>query len=152
MSVATFAAAARQAASGLAQPAALKRLHRNRTEVYALEATHVDGPELRCGSRPAKGKDAAGRTEVVFRSSSVPLIEGCIAEWGQDAEVLVVDAMEKRTTLSTKRAVTRPHMVEIQIDLEPDAPTMAAAAIRLHRATQQSVDRNAHRRRLQAKG
>jgi hypothetical protein len=64
----------------------------------------------------------------------VPLIQGRIAEWGENAEVRVFDAMEKRTTLSTERAVTRAHMVEIQIDLELDAPAMAAAAIRLHRA------------------
>ena len=64
----------------------------------------------------------------------MPLIQRRIAEWGENAEVRVFDSMEKGTTLSTKRAVARANMVEIQINLELDAPAMAAAAIRLNRA------------------
>jgi hypothetical protein len=67
------------------------------------------------------------------------LIEGQVVERRKHAHVRGIDTMQQATAAPTHRAVARAHMIEIEIGLEPYAPTVARTRIRLLQSVLRSV-------------
>ena len=129
----------------LVEFAAVDPLDRNTVEVDTLQAPDVHGPsgELRCAgcdflrrsvARPPERKDAARGAEVVLGRARVPLIQREVFEGRQQPQLLGLDSMDQRAALPTDRAVARSDVIELEINLEAGAATVARALVCLHAA------------------
>ena len=100
-------------------------------QVDAIEAANIDRPHTgRCAGTP-EGEDTAGLAEVVSRDMGVEGVEREIIERGEQPEALGLDPMDQGSALPADRAVADADVIQVGIDLEPDATAVAGAAIGL---------------------
>ena len=111
--------------------AAFQVLHGDGCEIDTLEAADIDTPQMGRQARPPEREDAAHRAKVVLRRFCMPLVQGHILQRRKQAKAVRFYPMHERTPAPAYRTVTGPHVIEVQIDLELNLPTVARTAVRL---------------------
>src|SRR5690349_5183962 len=116
----------------VANPTAEDPLDGERCDVDPLQTPNVHRPSVerlnalfqlarRGIAGTPKGKDPAHRTEVVLRGLRPPLIERQLLPRREEPQRLPRHPKIERAPATTNRAVAHAHMVDVRVDLEPDA-------------------------------
>ena len=102
---------------------------RYRLQIDAVQAPHVDGPQVWRRSGSTKRQNAAGRAEVILRGLRVPLVEGHVLQGRKRAKLRRFDTMIEGTPLPTQRAIADSNVVEIHVDFESDRTTVTGSLV-----------------------
>src|SRR5262249_8558071 len=125
-SIALGLAAARP---NLRKPAPVHALHGNGVEVDAVEASNIDPPQIGRRARAPERENPASLAEVVSRDMGMKGVEREIIQRREQPEELRLHPMNKGAAPPTNRAVADADMIQLGVNLEPNAPAVAGASI-----------------------
>ena len=104
-------------------------LYGERVEINAFEASDIDRPNIRIGSRASERLNSADGAEIIHGCLRIPFVGGQILKRRMQSEIFRIDAKIQGAAPSAHGAIAHADMIQISVNLESNSAAMARTLV-----------------------